>query len=125
MKSARKKVALFLSDILEYMERAEKYVEGLTLDAFLHDSKTSDAVLRCIEVIGEASKNIPQEIRQRYPFIPWRDMAGMRDKVIHGYFQVDLESVWLVVQEDIPSLRPLLRKVLEEIQEEARGEEGF
>lgn len=125
MKSTRRKVALFLSDILEYMERAEKYVEGLTLDAFLHDSKTSDAVLRCIEVIGEASKNIPQEIRQRYPFIPWRDMAGMRDKVIHGYFQVDLESVWLVVKEDIPSLRPLLRKVLEEIQKEARSEEGF
>lgn len=114
----KRKITLFLNDILEHMEKAEKYVEGLTLDAFLKDSKTSDAVLRCIEVIGEASKNIPQEIRQKYPSIPWRDMAGMRDKVIHGYFQVDLESVWLVVKEDIPALKPSLRKVLEEMQKE-------
>ncbi|MEN3185655.1 MAG: DUF86 domain-containing protein [Atribacterota bacterium] len=114
----KRKIVFFLSDILEHMERAEKYLAGFTLDAFLNDSKTSDAVLRCIEVIGEASKNIPQEVRQKYPSIPWRDMAGMRDKIIHGYFQVDLESVWLVVRDDIPVLKPLLQKVLETIEKE-------
>lgn len=107
---------LYIKDILEYMERAEGYLEGLKFKDFLKDKKTCDAVIRCIEVIGEAVKNIPQQIRDRYPFIPWRDMAGMRDKVIHGYFTVDFENVWLVVKEEIPRLKPIIINILKDIE---------
>jgi len=111
----KRNTKLYLKDILEYMERAEKHTENLKKKEFLHDSKTCDAVIRCIEVIGEATKNISDDIRIRYPLIPWRDMAGMRDKIIHSYFVVDFENVWLVVKEEIPRLKPMIQKVLEDL----------
>jgi len=108
-------VELYIKDILEYMGRAEDHVKGFNFEEFLKDNKTCDAVIRCIEVIGEATKNIPDEIRNRYPSIPWRDMAGMRDKIIHGYFIIDFETVWLVVKEEIPKLKPLIMKVSDDL----------
>lgn len=107
---------IYIKDILEYMERAEKYVKDLNLQQFLEDEKSCDAVIRCIEVMGEATKNVSDDIRNKYPFIPWRDLAGMRDKIIHGYFIVDFENVWLVVKNEIPKLKPLIKKVLLEIE---------
>lgn len=113
----KRNIKLYIKDIIYYMERAEKYLENLDFEAFSKDNKTCDAVIRCIEVIGEATKNVPDDIRLKYPSIPWRDMAGMRDKLIHGYFIVDAEAVWLVVKEDIPKIKPLIVKVLEELPE--------
>lgn len=112
----KRNVDLYLKDIVKYMERAEGYVEDLSRDQFFKDYKTCDAVIRCIEVVGEATKNIPENIRSKYPSIPWRDMAGMRDKIIHGYFIVDFKEVWLVVKEDIPRLKPLIIKVLKDLE---------
>ncbi|MCL0034737.1 DUF86 domain-containing protein [Dehalococcoidia bacterium] len=112
----KRSIKLYIKDIVEYMERAEEHVKGLNHNQFLKDRKTGDAVIRCIEVIGEATKNIPDSIRNKYPSIPWRDMAGMRDKIIHGYFIVDFENVWLVVKEEIPKLKPLIKKVLEDLE---------
>jgi len=97
------------------MERAEEYVKDLKFEQFAEVTKTYNAVLRCIEVIGEATKNIPNEVRNKYPEIPWRDMGGMRDKVIHSYFTVDISTIWLVVKEEIPKLKPLLLKVLNDL----------
>jgi len=111
----KRNIKLYIKDIIEYMERAEEYVKTLDFSQFIKDRKTYDAVIRCIEVIGEAAKNVPNEIRNRYPAIPWRDMAGMRDKIIHSYFTVDLEAVWLVVTEEIPRLKPLLLKILDDL----------
>ena len=108
--------AIYLKDILDNMENAERFVQGMTLEDFARDLKASYAVVRCIEIIGEAAKNIPRPIRQQYPSIPWKEMAGMRDKVIHFYFGVRPEKVWLVVKEHIPRLRPLLRQALEDMQ---------
>ena len=112
----KRSVQLHLKDILEYMKRAEEHVRSISFEEFLKDNKTCDAVIRCIEVIGEAAKNIPDDIRDKYPFIPWRDMAGMRDKIIHGYFTVDFENVWLVVKEEIPKLKPMITRVLEDLE---------
>jgi len=111
----KRSVKLYIKDIVEYMERAEDHIKSLTFDQFLKDNKTCDAVIRCIEVIGEAAKNITDEIRNMYPAVPWRDMAGMRDKIIHGYFMVDFEEVWLVVKEEIPKLKPMIMKVLKDL----------
>jgi len=112
----KRRVELYIKDILEYMERAEGHIKGLNFEEFLRDDKTCDAVIRCIEVIGEAAKNIPDEIRDKYPSIPWRDMAGMRDKIIHGYFIVDFENVWLVVREEIPKLKPMMLRVSDDLE---------
>jgi uncharacterized protein with HEPN domain len=110
-------VLLFIKDIIDYIERVEDYVEGYNIDLFIEDRKTCDSVLRCLEVIGEASKKIPDEIRVKYPAVPWREMAGMRDKVIHGYFVVDFEMVWLVVNEDLPQIKPIIELILIEMQD--------
>jgi len=114
----KRKISLYLRDILQHMADAESFVEGMTLKRFERDKKTLYAVLRAIEVIGEATKRIPDDIRRRYPQIPWRQMAGMRDKVIHDYLSVDVETVWITVKERIPQLRPLLERICDELEEE-------
>lgn len=76
--------------------------------------------MRSIEVIGEATKNVPDNVRAQYPQVPWKEMAGMRDKVIHSYFDVDKEIVWLVVKERIPALRPFVEQILHDL-EDQRG----
>ncbi|MGH7885504.1 MAG: HepT-like ribonuclease domain-containing protein [Thermodesulfobacteriota bacterium] len=112
----KRNTILYVKDILEYMERAEEHIKNISYEEFLNDSKTMDAVIRCIEVIGEASKNIPEDIRNKYSDIPWRDMSGIRDKIIHSYFKVDQEIVWLVVKEEIPVLKPKIKSLLEDFQ---------
>jgi len=121
----KRNVEIYIKDIIEYMERAENHIRNFQLDQFLKDDKTCDAVIRCIEVIGEAAKNIPEEIRISYPSISWRDLAGMRDKIIHSYFTVDFETVWLVVKEDIPRLKPMVKKVLEKMEETEQDPNGL
>ena len=102
---------LYLDDIIKYIEKAEKYTNNLTYEDFLKDDKTSDAVIRCIEVLGEASNKIPDEIKNKYP-IPWRDITNMRNRIIHGYFDVDREEVWIAVQKDMKELKPLIQKII-------------
>lgn len=75
-------------------------------------------MLRSIEVIGEATKNVPDNVRAQYPQVPWKEMAGMRDKVIHSYFDVDKEIVWLVVKERIPALRPFVEQILRDLEDQ-------
>jgi uncharacterized protein with HEPN domain len=111
----KRDISLYVKDIVEAMEKAEKFIGSMGYEKFLLDEKTNFAVLRCIEIIGEAAKNIPEPIRKKYKEVPWRDMAGMRDKVSHFYFGIDFKKVWLTVKEDIPRLKPLIKKVLEEL----------
>ena len=79
------------------------------------DDKTSSAVIRKFEIIGKPTKQIPEEIRQKYPQVPWKEMAGMRDRLIHFYFGIDYKLVWKTIKERIPQVKPLIRKILEEI----------
>jgi uncharacterized protein with HEPN domain len=95
----------YLKDILDSFNDIALFVDNMSFDAFNHDKKTIYAVVRCIEVIGEASKKIPRAIREKYPAIPWIQMSGMMDKMVHGYFEVDVNILWQTVKEDIPSLK--------------------
>jgi uncharacterized protein with HEPN domain len=111
-----RKVALYLRDILPNMQDAEEFIQGLSYAQLASDKKTFNAVVRCIEVIGEAAKHVPASIRSKYPTVPWKEMAGMRDKVIHFYFGVDREAVWLAVKERIPALKPVIQQILQDLE---------
>jgi uncharacterized protein with HEPN domain len=95
------------------MNEVEEFTRGLTYESFMKDRKTINAVIRSLEVMGEASKRIPDEVRAKHSEIPWKRMAGMRDKLIHEYVGVDLETVWDVIREEIPPIRPLLEELRE------------
>lgn len=107
--------SIYVKDMLENMEKTERFTKDLNYEDFIRDEKTHYAVVRCIEIIGEAAKHIPEEMRKKYPGIPWKDMAGMRDKVTHFYFGVNLEKVWLALKKDISELKPLIKEVLADI----------
>jgi len=107
--------SLYLRDILAAIESIEQFVAGMGLDAFQSDDKTVSAVVRKLEVIGEASKHIPDGMRQGRAAIPWREMAGMRDKLIHFYFGVDHQLVWRTIQERLPRIKPEIAEMLAEM----------
>jgi uncharacterized protein with HEPN domain len=111
----------YLRDILEAMDKAEEFVGTLDLRAFSKDDKTAFAVIRCLEIVGEAAKKTPAAIRRRFVDIPWKSLAGMRDKLIHDYVGVSLEVVWRTVKEDIPLVRPALVDMLEKMKAEEDG----
>jgi len=103
----------FLSDIKEAVRRTTSYTEKLTYEEFLEDIKTQDAVIHNIEIIGEATKNISEELRNKYSEIPWKGLAGMRDKLIHHYFGVNLDIVWSVVKEELPEIILKIEEIIE------------
>jgi uncharacterized protein with HEPN domain len=104
----------YVEDILKAMDDVLKFVKDTNYATFSEDTKTNYAVIRALEIIGEATKNIPAALKSCYPEVPWKEMAGMRDKVIHAYSIVDLKRVWSTVKQDIPVLKPLFLKILKE-----------
>ncbi|OGW14390.1 MAG: hypothetical protein A3G93_16725 [Nitrospinae bacterium RIFCSPLOWO2_12_FULL_45_22] len=96
------------------MEAIEKFVRGVDLETFKKDDMRSSAVIRKFEIIGEATKNIPEDIKQKYHQVPWKDMAGMRDRLIHFYFGVKYDLVWNAITTVIPRIKPLINKILED-----------
>lgn len=98
----------FVSDIQEAIRRIADYTSGMTYEAFLADTKTQDAVIRNLEIIGEAAKNLSEQLKAKHATIPWKGMAGIRDKLIHHYFGVNLDIVWQVVTSELsPVIAPL------------------
>lgn len=103
----------FSHDIIDNLEKSERFTEGLSFEEFLQDEKTCYSVICALEIIGEAVKNIPLAVRRRHPQVPWKSMAGMRDRLIHGYFGVDREIVWKTSREFAPEMRMQIKTVLE------------
>jgi Uncharacterized conserved protein, COG2361 len=101
--------------MLESLEKIERYTVGLTFERFAWDDRTVDAVVRNLEIIGEAARQIPSEVRERYPEVPWRRVIGLRNVVVHEYFAVDVEIVWTVVRQSLPELKEALRRMMAEL----------
>jgi uncharacterized protein with HEPN domain len=102
----------FVEDILDAMDYAEVFLRDMTYDEFQDDLRTNFAVVRALEIIGEATKRLPMDLRDKYPDVPWKNMAGMRDRIIHGYDTVDLRIVWDVVKVDVPQIKPQIQQIL-------------
>jgi Uncharacterized conserved protein len=109
----RRDISLYLADILENIDDAQGFIRGITYEQFIADKKTVNAAVRSIEVIGEASKHIPDDIRAKRPDVPWKDMAGMRDKCIHDYVGIDFEVVWTAIKDELYEIRPMIQSLLD------------
>jgi uncharacterized protein with HEPN domain len=105
--------SVYLRHILDAISRIEEYLHGVDEEMFYQHYLVQDGVIRQLEIIGEASKRLSREVRASCPNVPWPDIAGMRDKLIHDYFGVDLEAVWLTARDDIPALKAEVSTMLE------------
>ncbi len=104
---------LFIMDLLECIEKIEHYVSGLSYEDFLLDKKTKDAVVRNLEIIGEAANRIPAKVREKYEEIPWSQVVGLRHRLIHGYFVVDYDIVWHIIANELPDLKTKIKGIIE------------
>ena len=114
--------AVYLHHILDAINRIQGYIAGVSYDQFLQDSLLQDGVVRQLEIIGEAAKNVSSTFRDARPELPWSQMTGTRNKLIHDYFEVNLFIVWDTVQSDLPPLKQQVERILEEM-DERDGEE--
>ena len=112
----KREVEDFVRDILDSINAIEEFVKDYSFADFIQEKKTNYAVIRAIEIIGEATKNLPKSFRRKYPEVPWDEMAGMRDKLIHHYFGVDMEVLWLTATENVPRLKVLISRVIADME---------
>ncbi|MBU4190535.1 MAG: DUF86 domain-containing protein [Candidatus Thermoplasmatota archaeon] len=108
----KKDISIFLKHILESIERIEEFTKGISKEKFLDSVQLQDAVIRRLEIIGEAVKNLPPGFRKKHADVPWSEIARTRDKLIHGYFGVDLTLTWDIVKKDLPDLKKKIKKIL-------------
>ena len=113
---SKRDAKLFLEDIIAAIDKIERYISGIkSKEEFMETDMVVDAVLRNLEVIGEAAKNIPAEVKEKYPEIPWKRVIGLRNVVAHGYFVVDLEIIWRIIKEQLPDLKSKIKVIFEEL----------
>ena len=112
----KRTIADYIQDIIDTVDLAILFVEGMTFEDFCQDTKTILAIERAIQIIGEAAKKIPESIRKQYPEIPWRNITGMRDKVTHEYFGINLKLLWDTTTQNLPQLKILMPQILENVE---------
>lgn len=109
---------LFVKDIIQAMESIERFVGDMNIDELMQEDMASSAVIRKFEIIGEATKHIPDEMKKKYPQVPWQGMAGMRDRLIHAYFGIDYDLVWNAIKVEIPKAMQGLKNMLAKLEKE-------
>ena len=122
MSKDKRHYSLFFEDTIDAMNKIESYIKDLDYDSFSQNNMIIDAVVRNLEIIGEAVKNIPDNIIDKYPDIPWKRMIGLRNIVIHTYFGIDLENIWKIVTENIPDVKPKIIEILNNLKDEENNE---
>jgi uncharacterized protein with HEPN domain len=116
-----RKHSLFVNDIVAAIDAIEEFVKGMEMKDLENDDKTASAVIRKLEIIGEAAKHVHDSVRARYPKIPWQKMAGMRDRLIHAYFGIDYALVWDVIKKELHGVKNGLKKVAGELEKEEKS----
>jgi uncharacterized protein with HEPN domain len=109
------KAKVFLGHILESIQLVDEYVRTLTKDEFIGSKEKQDAIIRRVEIIGEAVKNLPRVLRRQHPEIPWDEIAGTRDFLVHHYFGVDLDTTWKITQNDLPKLKVQIQAIVDQL----------
>ena len=112
---SKRALDLYWDDLRDALRKIQRYIKRFSFLDFTQDQKTIDAVIRNLEIIGEVASRIPKETREQYPEIPWVDMIGMRNKVIHEYFGVDLEILWRTIEEDLPILEKQIKLIRKKV----------
>jgi len=112
---SKRAYADYLQDIVDHADKAMQFVRGVSFDDFGDNEEKIFAVVKTLEIIGEAARHVPKSMRDKYEAIPWKQVTGMRDRMTHEYFSVDLEVVWRTVHEDLPPLRDTAKKMLEDL----------
>lgn len=105
---------LYVEDVLECIKKVEKYTGDMDFTLFKKDDKTVDAVIKNLETIGEAAGHIPDDIKARHKDIPWKEIVGLRNRIVHGYFNIDLKIIWGVIKQELPTLKIQLENILKE-----------
>ncbi len=113
MSKKKRDIILFLEDIVTAIEKIERYTINLTFDDLCKNDMAIDAIARNLEIIGEAAKNIPENIKRKYPFVEWKEAIGFRNVLAHNYFGIDLEAVWDTIIKNLPPLKDNIIKVLQ------------
>lgn len=108
-------IELFLSDIIEATKRIQEYTTSMNLDSFKKNNLVVDAVIRNLEIIGETSTHIPENLRVKYPELPWSSIVGLKNIAIHKYFKIDLDIIWNIVKNDIPKTKENITTILEDL----------
>jgi uncharacterized protein with HEPN domain len=108
---SKRPIDLLLDDIREAIDRTERYTSGMSFDVFSKDRKSVDAVVRNLEIIGEASNRLPADFKDSHPQIEWHKVVGLRHRIVHEYFGIDIQIVWQILQKDLPALRQAISQI--------------
>ncbi len=114
---SKRATQLLLDDSLASIEKIERYIADMDREQFLDDEKTIDAVVRNLEIIGEATRQLPDEFTAKHSHIPWRQMAGLRNRIVHAYFGLDLDLIWAIIQTDLPRLQQQVQALIDNTDE--------
>jgi len=112
----KRDIRLFIEDILESIRLIKKYRGNLSKENLDNNQELKDSIVRRLEIIGEAVKNIPDDFKDKYPEVPWKKIAGLRDIIIHAYFNIDLDIMWDIIKEDLPDLKNKIKNILEKLE---------